>query len=72
MTPDWLKWYGGTTRPEWVTSAGSLERLATGARKVMAFCLGKLTNLPNKVERYPEIVEPNVRRGGGPPRVSYC
>jgi hypothetical protein len=28
----------------------------------MAFCLGKLTNLLNRVERFPEIVESN-----GPP-----
>jgi hypothetical protein len=26
---------------------------------VMAFCLGKLTNFQNKVERFPEIVESN-------------
>ena len=26
---------------------------------MMAFCLGKLTNFLNKVERFPEIVESN-------------
>jgi hypothetical protein len=30
--------------------------------RVMAFCLGKLANFLNKVERFPEIVESN-----GPP-----
>jgi hypothetical protein len=27
--------------------------------RVMDFCLGKLTNLPGKIERFPEIVESN-------------
>jgi hypothetical protein len=33
--------------------------LAEADVRVMAFCLGKLTNFQNKVERFPEIVESN-------------
>ena len=36
--------------------------------RVMAFCLGKLANFLNKVERFPEIVESNgpLDAVGGP------
>src|SRR6266436_10426974 len=39
--------------------------------RVMAFCLGKLTNFLNKVERFQEIVESNGAPGEvGPPAVT--
>lgn len=38
----------------------------------MAFCLGKLTNFLNKVERFPEIVEWSGPSGcAGPLAVNY-
>src|SRR5260370_11744100 len=40
--------------------------------RVMAFCLGKLTNFLNKGERFPEMVESNGPLDAvGPPAVSY-
>jgi hypothetical protein len=39
--------------------------------RMMAFCLGKLTDFLNKVERFPEIVESNGAGCGGSPAVSY-
>jgi hypothetical protein len=39
---------------------------------MMAFCLGKLTDFPNKVERFPEIGESSGPSGsGGPLAASY-
>jgi hypothetical protein len=37
----------------------------------MVFCLGKLTNFQNKVERIPETVESNRSGCGGSPVASY-
>src|SRR6202022_2424067 len=41
----------GATRPEWVTSAGSLERLLTGARNGLAKCLVKVMSADRPRDR---------------------
>ena len=40
--------------------------------RVMAFCLGKLANFPNKVERFPKLESNGPPEAvGRPPAVSY-